>query len=416
VNGSTATISGPVANGGIVKDGAGVLSLNSTANSFAGDVTVAAGTLSLGAAHVLPNGPGKGNVIIHGTLALNGRSDIINGLSGTGIIDGISGTPTLTVGDNNQSGIFSGVIRNTAGTLSLAKIGTGTLVLNGANTYTGPTMVSSGTLIVDGNLDSPVTVTGGALAGNGTLARNLTIQAGGTLRVEIDGPGYDRLRLTGTTSAVTLAGALDLLAAPGLAAGSTYTIIDNSGNSTAVSGAFAGLSNNQEFYEDAQWWRITYTGGTGNDVVLTRLAPTAWQSWQATHFGTGANNPALAGDFVDPDLDGILNLLEYALGASPLVKGLTVLPTSRIAGGRLALTFTRTLSTIDLTLTVQGADTPAGPWSDLASSTTGAPFTALAGTVAETGSGATRNVEVQDQYLPTDPLHPRRFLRLRVSR
>jgi autotransporter-associated beta strand protein len=60
----------------------------------------------------------------------------------------------------------------------------------------------------------------------------------------------------------------------------------------------------------------------------------------------------------------------------------------------------------------------AGPWTNLARSSAGAAFTALVGgvNVLETGSGATRNVEVRDLYLIADPAHPVRFLRLEVTR
>ena len=59
------------------------------------------------------------------------------------------GANRLTVGSNNLSTLFSGAIQDggfmggTGG--SLAKIGTGTLTLSGANTYTGGTLISAGT-------------------------------------------------------------------------------------------------------------------------------------------------------------------------------------------------------------------------------------------------------------------------------
>lgn len=225
------------------------------------------------------------------------------------------------------------------------------------------------------------------------------------------------MKIQGAANTVTLAGTLDLIAAPALAAGNTFTIIDNTG-SAAVAGTFTGLPQGAEFYEDSQWWRISYTGGTGNDVVLTRLTPTAWQSWQAANFGANTNNAALAGDFADGDQDGIGNRLEYALGGNPNVSSTAALPQSSVSGGKLALTFMRTVANTDLTMTVQGSDALGVPWTDLARSTAGAPFTALMGgvTITEPSTGATRNVEVRDLYFTTDPAHPRRFLRLSVTR
>ena len=34
------------------------------------------------------------------------------------------------------------------------------------------------------------------------------------------------------------------------------------------------------------------SGGTGNDVVLTRITPTPWQSWQVANFGANSNKSA----------------------------------------------------------------------------------------------------------------------------
>ncbi len=330
-----------------------------------------------------------------------------------------------------------------SGAFALTKIGIGALTLNAANTYSGATTITAGRFILAGTVTSSVTVTAGTFQGTGTVAGNVIINggvhapgaspgimsatgnyslaAGGTLQIEINGPAagtqYDQVKIQGGASTVTLAGTLDLIAAPALAAGSTFTIIDNTGPA-AVSGTFANLPQGAEFYEDSQWWRISYTGGTGNDVVLTRLTPTAWQSWQAANFGANTNNTAISGDFADGDLDGLVNRLEYAFSGNPQSATQAPLPDTSVAGGKLAITFTRAVANTDLTMTVQASDALTGGWTDLARSTAGGAFTALLGgvTVTETGAGATRTVEVRDLYLRTDPAHPRRFLRVEVTR
>jgi len=122
--------------------------LNPT-NNYSGNTTTATRTtIALAAVNQIPNGTGKGNVVNNGSLTLGGFSHTINGLSGVGTIDGVSGTPTLTVGNNDATGSFSGVIQNTVGTLSITKIGTSSLTLTGVNTYSGATSISAGSIIV----------------------------------------------------------------------------------------------------------------------------------------------------------------------------------------------------------------------------------------------------------------------------
>jgi autotransporter-associated beta strand protein len=91
------------------------------------------------------------------------------------------GANNLTVGSNNLSTTFSGVIQDggqnggTGG--SLTKIGTGTLILSGANTYTGDSTVNRGVLQVDGSITSNTVVNRqGTLSGMGTSHGSLTNQ------------------------------------------------------------------------------------------------------------------------------------------------------------------------------------------------------------------------------------------------
>lgn len=65
----------------------------------------------------------------------------------------------------------------------LTKLGTGTLTLSAANTYTGGTTVSDGGLLVNGSLGAgAVTVgTGATLGGNGTISGAVSVSSGGTL-------------------------------------------------------------------------------------------------------------------------------------------------------------------------------------------------------------------------------------------
>lgn len=361
------------------------------------------------------------------------------GTTATAVLVSIGLSTNATMGGTGDIVLDSPI----SGAFTLTKAGAGMLTLAASNSLTS-IMVSTGKLALTGSLTGSLVVNGGILQGSGAVTGNVAINGGvhapgnspgtstvtgnyslaigGTLQIEINGTAgnqYDQVKILGAASTVTLAGTLDLIAVPALAVGGTFTIIDNAGSTAAVSGTFANLPQNAEFYEDGQWWRISYTGGTGNDVVLTRIAPTPWQNWLATNFGTNANNAAISGDLVDFDRDGLVNQLEYALGGNPQLAAPAPLPKASVAASKLALAFSRVIANTDLTMTVQGSDSlAANTWTDLARSTAGAAFVALVGgvTVTETGSGATRNVEVRDLYLVSDPAHPKRFIRLQVTR
>ena len=175
-NNSSTTFSGVIQDGAgtvaLTKTGAGTLTL-SGANTFSGNTSISAGTLAVGASHVIPDGAGKGDVSVTGTLAFVGDfSETINGLSGAGTIDKTSGTgtTTLTVGNNDSIGTFAGVIQNSTGTLGLTKVGSSTQTLSGANTYAGDTTISGGTLAIGANNVIPDGTGKGDVTVNGTLA------------------------------------------------------------------------------------------------------------------------------------------------------------------------------------------------------------------------------------------------------
>jgi len=88
--------------------------------------------------------------------------------------------------DNNlnlqgsATGIWNGVLSDGSTVLNVVKRGTGTWTLGGANTYSGTTTISNGTLVVSGSLSTgPVSVmSGGILAGNGVINGPVTDYGG----------------------------------------------------------------------------------------------------------------------------------------------------------------------------------------------------------------------------------------------
>jgi hypothetical protein len=130
--------------------------------------------------------------------------------------------------------------------------------------------VDAATPVKDANL-SP-----GASPAQITINGNLTLNAGDTLTIELNGTNpltqYDNFIVNGV---VTLGGAtLAATASPAPAPGSVYTIIDND-LADAVVGTFAGLPNGAALTISGTPFRLFYTAGTNsNDVQLVAGPPT----------------------------------------------------------------------------------------------------------------------------------------------
>lgn len=201
------------------------------ASSYSTSTDVNAGVLKLGADNVLPSGAGKGAVNVNGgantssrgTLNLNGFNLSINGLGGsTGtqlgrVISNASGTSRiLTVGNNNASATFPGIIANNTsgtGTVALAKVGNGTQTLTGPNTYTGATIVSGGTLALGASNvlanTTPVSLGTATLRiGAGFTDTTGTLEITGNATIDL-GDGASALAFA-NSSGVTWSGTLNL--------------------------------------------------------------------------------------------------------------------------------------------------------------------------------------------------------------
>ena len=155
--------------GSLTQTGTGILTLGSQSNSYSGGTTVSAGTLEV-PQYALPAGT---PVTVNGVLKLDGNSEYITVLSGSGTIDQSGYSNALQV----DSGNFSGTIQDSVGTLALLKTGTDQLILSGSNTYSGGTTVDDGTLCVTSR-QRP--------------AQRVELDGGGRQRVAIR-PGVDRL-------------------------------------------------------------------------------------------------------------------------------------------------------------------------------------------------------------------------------
>jgi len=220
------------------------------ANTYTGDTSIHAGFLRLGAPDVIPDGGGNGNVVVNGTLDLNGFSEGINGLSGSGVVDNTaaSGPARLTVGGNNQSSNFSGILQNSGSfaTLDLIKEGNGTLTLSGPNTYTGTTTLNGGTLALS-NVAALSTTAG------------LTLADGTVLRAILDGITINAPITVGTTDTnVTISTPTNDPSDPASA-----TVLTLNGAISGEGGVtFASVLNSNKFNTVLLAAQSNYLGGT----------------------------------------------------------------------------------------------------------------------------------------------------------
>lgn len=303
-----------------------------------------------------------------GTRPLSARSGIafalgaLSGVAGS-VLTGASGSGnttavTYTIGGNGASTTFAGVIANGGGVTSVTKTGAGTLTLTGANTFTGATTISAGRFALSGSLTSAITASSGTLAPQGAPATsgNLNVQSGGRFEARV-GAASDTLSVGGS---VTLSGALDVIPSPILAPGSTFTIISKT-SAGAVSGAFSGKPENSIFSSGGYNFRIRYTGGDGNDVVLT-LVTTATENWRYQFFGNIANTGA-GSDTFDANGDGENNLLEFATAQNPNA-GTVAATTITRNGGNLEFTYNRPTAADGIVYAVEWRDDlSSGAWS-----------------------------------------------------
>ncbi|CEF49261.1 unnamed protein product [uncultured bacterium] len=274
---------------------------------FLGNATAASSTLIANGATI--GGAGGGQIFFSadstgGTSRIevfgNGFLDIsdhsgrrgvtIGSIEGDG--DSFLGANNLTVGSNDLSTTFSGVIQdggvNGGVGGSLTKIGTGTLDLTGASTYTGSTNVNRGVLQVDGSISSNTSVRGrGTLAGTGTINGNVTnngrvspgeaLGAPGmltvvhsytqaqfaTLMIQIAGMNTGQFSVLNVMGNADLNGFLDPVLLNGFvpSIGDSFVFLD----SASLTGAFSRILR-PVFNNGTEQWSVIYQN---NNAILT---------------------------------------------------------------------------------------------------------------------------------------------------
>ena len=168
----------------------------------------------------------------------------------------------------------------------------------------GNIRVLSGWLLGNGKVGSIANVKGTVfptLAGAATLtAGSATMETGSALDIVVRGllPGeHSQLVLTdfGSAPSLLLQGSqLNITADPRFIAllGDQITLIDNQGSTGFVSGTFNDLPEGAPLTINGQNWVISYEGGDGNDVVITRqrYVPPATGPVVAQPFSLGAGS------------------------------------------------------------------------------------------------------------------------------
>lgn len=230
-NTGTTTFSGVVSSGGLTKAGNGTLVLSGT-NTYASATTITAGILKVSADNNLGAAPGSATA---GQLTLNGgtleNTTTMTLSANRGIALGASGGTLLT--DAGTTLTYNGIA---AGSGALTKAGNGTLILGGANTYTGATNITAGTLRLGAGSAAP-------------SASAVSVASGATFDVNSKTATVGSLSGAGTTS----------LGSGALTAGGDNTSTDFSG---VISGTGSLTKTGSGTFTLSGASANTYTGAT----------------------------------------------------------------------------------------------------------------------------------------------------------
>ena len=193
---------------------------------------------------------------------------------------------------------ISGLIKGSGG---FVKLGSGVLLLTADNTYTGATIVSNGVLFVHGSQpQSPVFLRSGTLRGRGSVGhviatsfrlqpgngpansltdpailtcRNLTAHSNMIFGFALLGPAAgserDQLIVNGDVAIEDCRLELRMRFRPEV--NDSFVLIENDGEDP-VTGRFRTVPEGGLVVQSNMLFRISYVGGDGNDVTLTRIA------------------------------------------------------------------------------------------------------------------------------------------------
>lgn len=232
------------------------------------------------------------------TLSLDGNANDNIRISGPLVFDTLG---SISVAEIIQDGTGSG---------SLTKTGASTLILGGANTYTGDTVVSAGTLTL-GTGAQLMFVLGATSGVNNSISGAGTAVLNGNFAID-------------TTAAAALSTGswtLENVASLTGAYGTSFTVV-----------GFTDIGSDQWSKTDASGlWTFDETTG-----VLTLSPPAGYNSWATTN---GVPGQAIN---LDHDNDGVSNGVEYFIGGpTGNTTGFTPLPGVTTTAGVRSITWTK---------------------------------------------------------------------------
>jgi fibronectin-binding autotransporter adhesin len=314
--------------GTVRSDGSGTVLL-SGANTYSGGTILNNGTLEFAGGAL-----GTGGIIFNNSAALQWAPGNTADISSQTITINSSGT--LDVNGNTVT-LASPIGNSGSGALTVkSTAANGILNLQNANTYTGGTFVSSGTLNVNNTTGSGtgvgnVTVNGGILGGTGTISgavdvqsylapgtgvgtltvNSLTIESTATNNFEFNStPANDKVVVTTSGGFVVNGGTFNLYQAgttlPWIAPG-TYTLFQFSGSAPSLDASWTTASASNPHIANPQTG-LQYSfaaSGSAMTLTITSSGSAVFGAWtadangnwsDATKWSSNPNVPHAAGD------------------------------------------------------------------------------------------------------------------------
>jgi hypothetical protein len=178
------------------------------------------------------------------------------------------------------SGAGNSTVANSDGNVTVDNTGSGTTTVTGAHNGSVITTTGTGQIVINtalgagekvtvnpaGNPNVQITNSGAGLV---EVQGDLALDSNDTMTLTLNGDGTTVLSETGTLALGNAPLRLNLASGYMPLEGHAITLIDND-NTDAVVGTFAGLPEGTVVLVNGYQFKISYVGGDGNDVVLTR--------------------------------------------------------------------------------------------------------------------------------------------------